>query len=82
MLAAAKRENVVSVAREQRGASTWDSLRVPFFIVIISFLLLLFATQKDLLTATTAFATALTTGLPLVMKLLGIFTEQRLDKPV
>jgi hypothetical protein len=37
--------------------STWDSLRLPFF-VIISFLLLLFATQKDMLTTTTALATA------------------------
>jgi hypothetical protein len=77
VLAAARRENVVSRAREQRPASTWDSLRVPFFVVIISFLLLLFATQKDLMTTTTALATALTTGLPMAMKLLGVFTDRR-----
>jgi hypothetical protein len=78
VLSAARRENVVSRAREQRPASTWDSLRVPFFVVIISFLLLLFTTQKDLMTTTTALATALTTGLPMAMKLLGVFTERRL----
>jgi hypothetical protein len=78
VLAAARRENVVGRAREQRPASTWDSLRVPFFVVIISFLLLLFTTQKDLMTTTTALATALTTGLPMAMKLLGVFTERRL----
>jgi hypothetical protein len=81
ILAAARRENVVSRARAERGTSTWDALRAPFFIIIISFLLLLFATQKDLLTTTTALATALTTGLPMIMKLIGAFTERRLSAP-
>ena len=76
---AAERENIVTLAREKRGASTWDSLRLPFFVIIISFLLLLFATQKDMLTTTTALATALTTGLPILMKLVGVFTERRAD---
>jgi len=79
VLEAAERENIVMIARENRGASTWDSLRVPFFVIIISFLLLLFATQKDMLTTTTALATALTTGLPVLMKLIGAFTERRSD---
>jgi len=79
VLEAAQRENIVSVAREKTGASTWDSLRVPFFVIIVSFILLLFATQKDMLTTTTALATALTTGLPVLMKLIGIFTERRTD---
>jgi len=76
---AAERENIVTIARENRGASTWDSLRLPFFVIIISFLLLLFATQKDMLTTTTALATALTTGLPILMKLVGAFAEKRSD---
>jgi hypothetical protein len=76
---AAQRENIVKVDRQKRGASTWDSLRVPFFVIIIAFILLLFATQKDMLTTTTALATALTTGLPVLMKLLGVFTERRTD---
>src|SRR4051794_3544208 len=79
VLETAQRENIVDVAREVHGASTWDSLRVPFFVIIISFILLLFATQKDMLTTTTALATALTTGLPVLMKLIGIFTERRSD---
>jgi hypothetical protein len=77
VLSAAQREDLVNRARAQRSASTWDSLRVPFFIIIISFLLLIFATQKDLLTTTTALATALATGLPVMMKLVGVFTERR-----
>jgi hypothetical protein len=79
VLEAADRENIVTIARENRGASTWDSLRLPFFVIIISFLLVLFATQKDMLTTTTALATALTTGLPLLMKLVGAFAEKRSD---
>jgi hypothetical protein len=79
VIEAAERENIVAIARESRGASTWDSLRLPFFVIIISFLLVLFATQKDMLTTTTALATALTTGLPLLMKLVGAFAEKRSD---
>jgi hypothetical protein len=81
VLAAAKREDLVTRARAERGASTWDSLRLPFFFIIISFLLLLFVTQKDMLTTTTALATGLTTGLPIIMKLIGVFTEKRAGAP-
>ncbi len=79
VLDAARRENIVKVDRQKRGASAWDSLRVPFFVIIIAFILLLFATQKDMLTTTTALATALTTGLPVLMKLIGVFTERRTE---
>ena len=81
VLGAEPREHLVSRARAERGASTWDSLRLPFFVIIIAFLLLLFATQKDLMTTTTALATALTTGLPIIMKLIGVFTEKRMGGP-
>lgn len=81
VLAAAQRENLVSQARAEYGNSTWDMLRIPFFVVIISFLLLLFATQKDLLSTTVALATALTTGLPVIMKLIGVFAEKRGGTP-
>jgi hypothetical protein len=79
VIATAKREDLVTKARAEHGNSTWESLRVPFFVIIISFLLLLFGTQKDLLTTTTAIATALTTGLPVLMKLLGTFADKRAE---
>ena len=83
VLAAAQRENLAARAQEkrEREPSTWDSLRVPFFVIIVSFLLLLLVTQKDLLTAATAVAAALTTGLPVIMKLVGVFTERRAGTP-
>jgi hypothetical protein len=78
-LEATERENS-SRSRERIAApAPLDSLRLPFFVIIISFLLPLFATQKDMLTTTTALATALTTGLPLLMKLVGAFAEKRSD---
>jgi hypothetical protein len=79
VIAGCRREDLVNRSRELRGASTWDTLRVPFFVIIVSFLLLLVTTQKDLMTTTTALATALTTGIPMVMKLIGAFTERRME---
>ena len=79
VVAAARREDLVNRTRELQGASTWDALRVPFFVIIVAFLLLLVTTQKDLMTTTTALATALTTGIPMVMKLIGAFTERRME---
>jgi hypothetical protein len=79
VLSAAQKEELVSRSKAAMPASTWDSLRVPLFVVIVSFLLLLFTTQKDLLTTTTALTAALTTGLPLIVKLMGVFTERRLE---
>jgi hypothetical protein len=81
VLAAARREDIANRVLAKRGPSTWDALRVPFFVVIIAFALLLFATQKDLLTTTSALATALTTGLPVIAKLIGTFTERRAASP-
>jgi hypothetical protein len=79
ILSAARKEDLLGRAREMRAPSAWDSLRVPFFVVIVAMLILLFTTQKDLMTTTTALATALTTGIPMLMKLLGVFTERRLE---
>ena len=65
------------VFRRLRWRDLYDCLLTTG--IITSFMLLLFATQKDLLTTTTALATALTTGLPVLMKLIGVFTERRAD---
>ena len=59
--------------------SAWDQIRVPMFIIIVTFLILLFGTQKDVLTVSTTLATGLTSGIPLVIKLVGMVTERRLE---
>jgi hypothetical protein len=79
VVAAGTREDLPAKVRSIENDSTWRAIRVPIFIVVISFLLLLFTTQKDLLTLTTGFATAITTGLPILVNLFGMFTQRRLE---
>jgi len=52
-------------------------IRLPLFVVIVSAIILIFATQKDLLNLTTGMVAALTTGLPAIVRLFGLFTERR-----
>jgi len=79
VLAAAAQENLLEKVKEIANEGIWKTLRVPLFIVITSFLLLLFTTQKDLLTVTTGLAAAITTGLPVLVNLFGLFTQKRLE---
>jgi hypothetical protein len=79
VLDAGARENLPAVIRKIESEGTWRTLRGPIFVVIISFLLLLFTTQKDLLTLTTGFAAAMTTGLPVLVNFFGMFTQRRLE---
>ena len=75
VLAAAKRDDVPLEGQE--GPSAWDVIRLPLFVVIVSAIILIFATQKDLLNLTTGMVAALTTGLPAIVRLFGLFTERR-----
>ena len=77
VVAAAKREQVPIDSHE--GPSTWDMIRLPLFVVVISVVILIFATQKDLLNLSTGLVAALTTGLPAIVRLFGFFTERRLN---
>ena len=79
VLAAGLSEDMAAMVRTLESEGVWRTLRVPLFIVVTSFLLLLFTTQKDLLTLTTGFAAAITTGLPVLVNLFGMFTQRRLD---
>ena len=81
VVTAARNEGLVKRCRATRGPSTWEALRVPFFVIIISFLLFLATTQKDLMTTTTALVTALTTGIPGLMKLISAVAERRSEAP-
>lgn len=63
-------------------ASAWDRLRVPLLVGIASAAVFFVATQKELLTASSAIVAALTTGLPAMVKLVGLFTDRRSAAPV
>lgn len=63
------------MAAEEHGA--WDRLRVPLLVVFLASTAFFFATQKDLVNATSAILTGLAAGLPALLKLVGLFTDRR-----
>lgn len=79
VLSAADREKLPELSRRISNESALAAFRTPALIVLASFFLLLFATQKDLMSVTVALATALTTGLPALAKVFGLIGERRGD---
>jgi len=77
VLSAARRETLHVPA--QAGPTAWDNIRVPIFVVLVTVVLLIFTTQKDLLNLTSGLAAALATGLPAIVKLFGVLTERRIS---
>lgn len=75
VLVSARREQIP--VDSQEGPSAWDAIRLPLFVVIVSSLVIIFATQKDMLNLATGLVAALTTGLPAIVRLFGFFTERR-----
>jgi hypothetical protein len=74
------REEDVRKQREidPAGVTTWDQLRIPLFIALLVVAGVFLGTQKELANATSAIVTALATGLPVIVKLIGTFTDRRL----
>jgi hypothetical protein len=74
------REEDVRKQRELDPAAvtTWDQLRIPLFIGLLVVAGVFLGTQKELANATSAIVTALATGLPVIVKLIGTFTDRRL----
>lgn len=62
--------------------SAWDRLRIPLLVAVGSAAAFFIATQQELSTATSAIVAALTTGLPAVVKLVGMFTDRRSATPI
>lgn len=63
---------------QQTMPTAWENIRLPIFVVLLTIILLIFTTQKDLLNLTSTLATALATGLPAIVKLFGVLTERRI----
>jgi len=61
------------------GGSRWQELRGAIAIVVLAAVLMLFATQKDLLTTVQGLVTSLTASVPLLIKLVGMLSDHRLD---
>jgi hypothetical protein len=59
--------------QREGGDSSWEMLRVPLFIILISAAAFLFVSQRDLYNSTLAFVSAFAAGMPSLVKLLGLF---------
>jgi len=64
--------------KDPEGISTWDQLKGPLFIGLLIMAAVFLGTQKELANATSAIITALATGLPAIVKVIGTFTDRRL----
>jgi hypothetical protein len=58
-------------------ASAWDSVRRPVLAIVAALAILLFVTQQELFSATSAIITALATGVASFSKISGLFDGRR-----
>ena len=61
--------------RQQEGGSTWELIKVPILLVLLSILLFLFLTQKELYDSTISLVSALTAGVAILFRFLGMFQK-------
>jgi hypothetical protein len=78
ILAAARREDLKHVAATRRP-SRWKDLRGALAVLVIAFVLMLFATQQDLFKTANGLVTGLAAAVPLITKLLGLLGDRRAD---
>jgi hypothetical protein len=76
------RRFVISAARgkdidswRQSDGSTWELMKAPLLLILLSVALFLFVTQKEMYNSTLSFVSALTAGLAALFKLLGMFQK-------
>jgi hypothetical protein len=59
------------------ASGAWDRVRIPLVVVMVAVVAFFFATQKDVVNATSAILTGLAAGLPALLKIVGMFTDRR-----
>jgi hypothetical protein len=59
-----------------KQGSYWNTLKVPFLIVLVAITLFLFVTQRDLYTSALAGLTAVTTIIPALFKVFSVFQSE------
>jgi hypothetical protein len=67
-------EKLASWKRDERG-SVWDTLRVPFFVILVSAAAFLFVSQRELYNSALALVSALAVAMPTIFKVLGMFSN-------
>src|SRR5262249_10639246 len=64
-------------ALEGRAASAWDTIRWPFFALVVLSLAFFFKTQEQLFNSTLAIVTAVTAFVPAVFKMISLFSDRQ-----
>jgi hypothetical protein len=72
---------VAEFEKEARKASLWHIIKAPLLVVLISVVLFLFITQRDLYTSSLAIMTAITTAIPAFFKVLSLFQKDPMSQP-
>jgi hypothetical protein len=62
--------------RQQDGGSTWELMKAPLMLILVSVALFLFITQKDTYNSTLSFMSAITAGIAALFRLLGMFNAK------
>jgi hypothetical protein len=67
--------------RQAGGGSTWQLIKVPILLVLLAILLFLFLTQKELYDSTISLVSALTAGVAILFRFLGMFQKSGAAPP-
>lgn len=72
---------VAQFEREVKKDSLWHVIKSPLLVVLVSVVLFLFITQRDLYTSSLAIMTAITTAIPAFFKVLSLFQKDPMNAP-
>ena len=61
---------------EKESLSSWNTIRWPFFVLVVGSLAFLFATQEQLFNSTLSIVTGITAIVPAVFKLTSLFSSR------
>jgi hypothetical protein len=64
----------------QASRSNWEMMRVPLLTVLIGTAMFLFATQQEIFSLTIALVTAVTAGLPAIIRVIALGQERKYAK--
>lgn len=70
---------VAEFEKEAAKGSLWQIIKAPLLVVLISVVLFLFITQRDLYTSSLAIMTAITTAIPAFFKVLSLFQKDSVN---
>lgn len=75
ILTAIGNSEVMEISKQINDNGNWSKFKIPFLIVIIAILVFLFASQQEAYSTIIKYLTAITVGVPAILKLLSYFNN-------